>query len=395
LLTVLPAGFTESLLTGGLSSPTAMELAPDGRLFVAQQGGQLRVIKNGSLLATPFVSLNVDSQGERGLLGVTFDPNFATNPFVYVYYTTATAPIHNRVSRFTANGDVAVSGSEQIILELDNLSGATNHNGGAIHFGLDNKLYIAVGENATPSNAQTLTNLHGKMLRINADGTIPPDNPFVGSTTGKNQAIWALGLRNPFSFAVQPGTGRILLNDVGAQTWEEINDGIAGSNYGWPNTEGPTTNPNFRSPLFAYQHNAGNPQGCAIVGAAFYNPASVQFPVDYVGDYFFADLCENWIWRYDPVSNTATEFATTLTRPVPVDLKVDAAGNLLYLSRGTSPTDGAVYRIGFPAGLAPASIFTGADFGGGPHVRGFNSVTGAEKRFIRLTRTCFHGWHRS
>jgi hypothetical protein len=202
----LPAGFSETLVTNGLSSPTSMDFAPDGRLFVCLQGGQLRVIKNGSLLPTPFVSLTVNSAGERGLLGVAFDPNFATNNFVYVYYTATSPAIHNRVSRFTANGDVAVAGSELVLLDLENL-GATNHNGGAIHFGPDAKLYIAVGENAVPSNSQTLTNRLGKFLRINSDGSIPTDNPFFNTATGVNRSIWALGLRNPFTFAFQPGTG--------------------------------------------------------------------------------------------------------------------------------------------------------------------------------------------
>ena len=134
-----------------------MAVSPDGRIFVCQQGGKLRVIKNGVLLATAFVTLTVDSNGERGLLGVAFDPNFVTNQYVYVYYTVPGATAHNRLSRFTANGDVAVAGSELILLELNNLSSATNHNGGALHFGLDGKIYIAVGENANPANAQTLT----------------------------------------------------------------------------------------------------------------------------------------------------------------------------------------------------------------------------------------------
>src|SRR6476469_5383479 len=116
----LPSGFTESLVASGLNNPTAMEFAPDGRLFVCQQGGQLRVVKNGVLLPTPFVSLTVDPFGERGLLGVAFDPNFTTNNFVYVYYTATTPTTHNRVSRFTANGDVAVVGSEVAILDLNN-----------------------------------------------------------------------------------------------------------------------------------------------------------------------------------------------------------------------------------------------------------------------------------
>src|SRR6185295_17418355 len=184
----LPAGFTETAITG-LSGPTAIEIAPDGRIFVCQQSGSLRVIKNGVLLPTPFVTLNVDPNGERGLLGIAFDPNFANNNFLYLYYTVPSTPRHNRVSRFTANGDVVVPNSETVILELDNLTAATNHNGGAIHFGPDGKLYVAVGENATPSNAQTLSNMLGKMLRINTNGTIPNDNPFFNKATGNNRSI--------------------------------------------------------------------------------------------------------------------------------------------------------------------------------------------------------------
>ena len=331
----LPAGFTETSISG-LANPTAMEIAPDGRIFVCQQGGSLRVIKNGALLPAPFITLNVDSAGERGLLGIAFDPNFATNNFLYLYYTVPTEPRHNRVSRFTANGDVVVPGSETIILELENLTSAQNHNGGAIHFGPDGKLYVAVGENATASNAQTLTNKLGKVLRINSNGTIPTDNPFF-NTPGANGSIWAYGLRNPFTFAFQPGTGRMFINDVGQNTWEEINDGIAGSNYGWPDTEGPTSNPAFRSPLFAYTHA----DGCAIAGGAFYNPAAVQFPPSFVGKYFFADLCGGWIRLFDPAMATAFDFASGIS--FPVDLKVGADGSLYYLARGS----GAVFRVQF------------------------------------------------
>ena len=337
----LPSGFTEEQFGGNLSgSPTAMAFAPDGRLFVCQQGGQLRVIKNGSLLSTPFVSLTVDSSGERGLLGIAFDPNFATSHYLYVYYTVATSPIHNRLSRFTAAGDTAVPGSEAIILELDNLSSATNHNGGAIHFGPDGKLYIGVGENANGANSQTLSNLLGKILRINADGTIPTNNPFYNTATGNNRATWALGLRNPFTFAFQPGTTRLFINDVGQSTWEEINDGIAGSNYGWPTTEGPTSNPAFRSPIYYYGHGATNTTGCAIVGGAFYNPPVPQIPSSYIGRYFFADLCSGWIRVFDPTAGTATGFATGISSPV--DLHVGPDGALYYLAQGSG---GQVFRV--------------------------------------------------
>ena len=228
----VPPGFTDSLVAAGLNNPTAMALAPDGRIFVCEQGGALRVIKNGALLPTPFLTVPVDSSGERGLLGVAFDPNFVSNQLVYIYYTATTPTLHNRISRFTAAGDVAMAG-ETFVMDLDNLSTATNHNGGALHFGPDGYLYVAVGDNANASNAETLANRLGKMLRISSTGTIPTDNPFFNTAAGDNRAIWALGLRNPFTFSFQPTVGRMFINDVGQSTWEEINDGIAGSNYGW------------------------------------------------------------------------------------------------------------------------------------------------------------------
>ncbi len=351
----LPNGFNETLVANGLSSPTAMAFAPDGRLFICLQGGQLRVVKNGMLLATPFLTVPVNSSGERGLLGVAFDPNFAANQFVYVYYTATTPTIHNRVSRFTASGDIG--SGETIILELDTLSSATNHNGGAIHFGDDGKLYIAVGENATPSNAQTLTNLLGKMLRINADGTIPTDNPFYTQASGKNRAIWALGLRNPFTFTFQPQQTqqRMFINDVGENAYEEINDGISGSNYGWPNSEGPTSTPGHRGPISYYHHTTGTVTGCAITGGAFYNPVVETFPADYVDDYFFADYCNGWIKRRDAVTGSIINFATGISAPV--DLQLNPDGSLYYLARGA----GAVYRIDYTANQAPVITQQPAD----------------------------------
>src|SRR4051812_8193351 len=196
LANVLP-GFADALVAGGMTRPVAMDFAPDGRIFVTEQPGDVRVIKDGQLLPTPFVTLNVSSTGERGVLGITLDPNFSQNHFVYVYYTATTPVVHNRVSRFTASGNVAVAGSEKVLLDLDPLSNATNHNGGAIHFGPDGKLYVSQGENANPPNAQTLSNRFGKILRINSDGSIPTDNPFFNSAAGDNRSIWAMGLRNP------------------------------------------------------------------------------------------------------------------------------------------------------------------------------------------------------
>lgn len=382
----LPTGFTESTFVSGLSNPTAMAFAPDGRLFVCQQGGQLRVVSGGSLLPTPFVSLTVDSAGERGLLGIAFDLNFASNRFLYVYYTATTPAVHNRVSRFTANSanpDVAQAGSELPILDLNNLSGATNHNGGAIHFGADGKLYIAVGENANPANSQSVGNLLGKLLRINTDGTIPADNPttfpgIAGSPAGTNRAIWVVGLRNPFTFAFQPGTGRLFIDDVGQSTWEEINDGISGSNYGWSICEGfcAPPNANFRDPLFEYGHGSSSTTGCAIAGGAFYNPTTVQFPTDYLGKYFFAELCTGWIRRFDPANGTAVDFAAGINTPV--DLAVTSDGSLYYLARGI----GSVVRVQFSNPTSTNGVITGhLATGGGAAIEGsVVSLSGMQNR---------------
>jgi glucose/arabinose dehydrogenase len=336
----VPTGFQRTTIATGLAAPTAMAFAPDGRLFVAEQGGTLRVIQHGQLRAQPFLTLSVDSQGERGLIGVVLDPNFHTNQYVYVYYTVPQAPVHNRVSRFTAHGDVAVPGSEKQLLNLDPLSSATNHNGGSLHFGPGGRLYVGVGENANGANSQTLSNRLGKILRIGPTGLIPSTNPFYTRASGANRAIWALGLRNPFTFAFQPGSGRMFIDDVGQSTWEEIDVGKAGANYGWSRCEGSSGCPAGTTlPYYQYPHSGPQPSGCAITGGTFYNPTHRTFPTSYVGDYFFSDLCGGWIYKIESTgTRTVQRFATNLGSPV--DLDVGPDGALTYLSNS-----GTVGRI--------------------------------------------------
>jgi hypothetical protein len=234
-------------------------------------------------------------------------------------------------------------------LNLPNLSSATNHNGGAIHFGTDGKLYIAVGDNANSSNSQPQTTTLGKFLRINADGSIPSDNPFVSQTTGINQAIWGRGLRNPFNFAIDRTNGRIHLNDVGESTWEEVNHAIASANFGWPQTEGP--NPpgvaGVRYPIHAYQN--GSAGACAITGAAFYRPVTANFPAVYDGRYFFGDFCGGFIRMLSPPNYaTSAGFASGIDSLV--DIQVASDGSLYYLARG----GGEVFRVRFTANSAPS-----------------------------------------
>ena len=315
---------------------------------------------------------------------------------MYLYYTNPNPggaswanSEHNQLSRFTVNDSNPLQPTftnEAPILDWNNLSSAQNHNGGAIHFGIDGMLYADAGDNVQtfvgPDNktyrvSQSLDTLLGKQLRINVasfnsgvatrDDTtvghlIPSDNPFVGTATGINQMIYVLGLRNPFTFAVQPGTGRMLINDVGENTWEEIDDDIAGGNYGWSggNTDGFGNPPpafaagTYHDPLLAYGHTAGSSlaTGSAIVGGVFYDPANVEFPSSYVGMYFYEDLSSGFIRYFNPNDpNTAAHpdgdsvsFATGTPGNLH-DLAVNSAGNLYYLSG----TDGSIRRISFVA----------------------------------------------
>ena len=330
----LPAGFTRSVHAAGFGGGllTAAVFRPDGSMLVLEKGGAIRVVRDGTLLPTPFATLTVDGGGERGLLGIVLDPEYASNGYLYVYYTSVDGGAHNRLSRLTAAGDVVAAGSEVVLVDLEPLSAAGNHNGGAIAIGADGKLYAAVGDNADPGLAQSLTSRLGKILRYDLDGSIPADNPLVGATTGVYQAIWALGLRNPFTFGFHPGTGRMHINDVGQDAWEEINLGVAGGNYGWPSTEGPHADPAFEPPLLAYAHEAPSPtlfEGSSVVGAAFYDPPTNLFGDAYAGDYFFADFVGGWIYRLDSDEwTTAYAFAQVTESQDLVNLVVGPDGAL-------------------------------------------------------------------
>lgn len=356
-----PANFNQVLVASGISNPTVMAFAPDGRIFVAQQNGQLRIIKNGVLLATPFISLSVSSTGERGLLGIAFDPAFNTNHFIYLYYTLASGA-NNRISRFTANGDVALAGSESVVLNLDPLSSATNHNGGTLAFGPDGKLYVGVGENANGANAQNLDTYLGKVLRINPDGSVPAGNPY---TTGSEQRkrVWAYGMRNPYTLTFQPGTGRLFVNDVGQNTWEEINDATTlpatgARNYGWPNAEGVSSNTAYTNPVYAYAHGSGPGLGCAITGGTFFNPTNTNYPASYIGKYFYVDLCGNWmdVLTVNGSTGTAVNFGSAVAGS-PVSVVTGNDGNLYFISRSNS----AVYKITYTGGTSNAVLNPVAD----------------------------------
>jgi glucose/arabinose dehydrogenase len=359
LASVLPAGFSESPVAAGLSSPTAMQVAPDGRLFICEQDGQVRVVRDGVLLPTPFVTLPVHAAGEQGLLGIALDPAFDSNGFVYVYYTAVSPAIHDRVSRLTANGDVAASGSEIVILDLDP-AGVTSRNGGALRFGPDGALYIGVGDHGRGSRAQSPATGHGKVLRIYPDGAIPADNPRLSAGTSEQRAIWASGLRSPSAINVHARTGTTLINDAGSG-WNEINEAVPGANYGWPLTEGRRArSASLAGPRYSYEVDRAGGRACGLTGGAFYDPDLMAFPSEYYDTYFFADSCDGSIRRLNLADGTVETFATGLTGPG--DLQVSRDGVLYYLVRGSGGLGGVVYRIGFgemaPSGLESTSART-------------------------------------
>lgn len=343
LVNFIEPTFNHILVNGGFQAPSAMEFLPDGRILVAEQGGNLKIIKNGQVLSEPLLTVPANYGGgfsERGLIGLTADPDFINNQYIYIYYTTEDGKLHNRVSRFTMNGDTASLSSELIVLDLDTLSSATNHHGGFMKFGPDGKLYIAAGENASPNLSQNLDSYLGKLLRINKDGTAPSDNPYTSGSDQKRR-IWAYGLRNPFSFDFQPGTGKLYVNDVGLDDWEEINDASeGGKNFGWPEAEGFSNNPSFDNPFYAYGHENTDSTGCAITAGLFFNPASTNYPVDYIGQYFFMDYCNNWINYIDPETKVRKTMSVEIPG-APVAMKIGTDGNIYYLSR----TNAAVYKI--------------------------------------------------
>jgi glucose/arabinose dehydrogenase len=359
----LPAGFAVTQISNRLANVTAMAISSDNRIFIAQQEGTVRLVDRDVLLSTPVIKVNASPDWERGLTGIVLDPNFASNGYIYVSYTVAIPKPRHRISRFKVVGNTAALTSEIVIFELDDLI-QNLHIGGGLLFGLDNKLYITSGE-ANGGDPQSLNTTGGKILRINSDGSIPTDNPFYFTTSGKYRAIFAVGFRNPFTLALNPRTGRIYVNDVGNEITEEVDELVAGGNYGWPLYEGYSPGP-YINPLYTYGHALNTSEaGCAVVGGAFYAPVYPQFSQEYIGQYYFSDYCNDWIRMLDPEKPQNVKlFATNLSGFAIVNMQVGPDGAIYLLSRGvTNSTQGftvyetgALYKIFYSATSAPSIV---------------------------------------
>ena len=256
---------TPQTLVTGLDTPWALDFAPDGRIFISERPGQIRVVENGRLLPDPWLKIDrVVERGESGLLGIALDPDFKNNGFLYVAYTYAGQqnPYVNRLSRFHENPQTRRGGEEKVL--VDGIVGASNHNGGVVRFGPDGKLYWGMGERFEGDLAQDRSNLNGKILRLNADGSIPSDNPFP------NSYIWSYGHRNPQGLAWQPGTNNLFSTEHGPSGEngccnDEVNLVEKGKNYGWPTIVGDRQRDGMVTPLI----NSGNNSTWAPSGMTF------------------------------------------------------------------------------------------------------------------------------
>jgi glucose/arabinose dehydrogenase/PKD repeat protein len=337
--------FQNETLISGLDLPVAVKFLPNGDMLILQLGGQIRRVPAGTtqVSPTPFLTLtNIGTvNGQQGLMDLVLDPSFGTNRYYYIFYTLG-SPNRDRVSRFTATADFlgTVAGSETVLYQ-DPETADAEHHGGALNFGGDGKLYITTGEHFDPANAQSLTSPRGKILRVNADGTIPTDNPFYDGAGPNRDDIWALGLRNPFRAFFDSPSGKLYVADVGGNNFstaqEEVNVAVRGANYGWPNCEGSScgSNPAYTSPIHSYPHNG---RDASITGGFIYRGS--QFPAEYVGNYFFADYTQNWIKRLTFNANGTVSGVFNFEPP---DGVPDGPyGDIVYLTQGP---DGALYYV--------------------------------------------------
>jgi glucose/arabinose dehydrogenase len=362
------------LVASGLTrSVYATAPAGDSRLFVVERTGRIRVVQNGTLLATPFldISSQISTTGEGGLLGLAFPPGYATSGLFYVYYTDVS--LDSVVSRFsvTGNPNVADPLSEEPLLFVDQPDGRTNHKGGTIHFGPDGFLWFATGDgggsNDPDDNAQDEQSLLGKLLRIDVGPDfaansipvagesyrIPADNPFLG--TAPRDEIWALGLRNPFRWSFDRVTGDLWIGDVGQGMREEVDfepaNGPGGRNYGWDVMEGtlchdtdpapapPCNDPSLTLPLYDYGREAGD---CTVIGGFVYRSDSSPLH----GLYFFGDFCSGRVWTLNPATLGVVDRTAQLGAAGGVGFNLvgfgeDGFGRLLLVQLNA----GRVYRI--------------------------------------------------
>ncbi len=310
------------LIASGLNSALYLTTPPGdlSRLFIVEQTGTIRIVKDGALLPTPFLDITAQvlAGGEQGLLGLAFYPDYATTGRFVVHYSDLAGDTRLSVFQVSADPDVADPASEQIILTAD--QPYPNHNGGQVLFGPDGFLYLGLGDGGAAHDpegrAQNLSELLGSILRLDvraaAPYAIPADNPFIGQA-GALPEIWSYGLRNPWRFSFDRATSDLYIADVGQDQVEEVDVAPAsggngrGANYGWDILEGSRclggdqcNQPGLTPPAFEYDHD----QGCSISGGYVYRGTAIP---DLQGLYFFGDFCEGWVRSFRYAAGAAIE----------------------------------------------------------------------------------------
>ncbi len=388
----VPTGFTSQSQVNTLSGPVSMAFLPDGRLFIIEQVNRHVKLWTGSGLPITVATVpHVRIGGESGLLGIAIDPRWPAKPYLYLHYNYYQYPDSAvRVSRFTCSGDLAFTGNGVIAIDSDNRydvitanrDAARFHNGGTLRFGPDGMLYASFGDDGDPCAAQDTTNLNGKILRLDIanlpDGfggpaalalITPADNPFSTHPSATARLVYALGLRNPFRFHIDRLTGDMFVADVGEDDWEEIDyipaGGGGGLDFGWPWREGfqPLSScvggamMGFTDPIWAYDHNLGR----VAISAGLYrrNGGAAEFPIEYEGDYFFADYTSGDVFRLQRVAGTwqiappvagqpsGTPWGTGFRQVA--DWTVGPDGALWWCDQASGATGSRVHRVAYTA----------------------------------------------
>ncbi|MQM25337.1 PQQ-dependent sugar dehydrogenase [Glycomyces albidus] len=341
-----PGEFERLLVVGGLEEPTSFRFTPDGDILVGEKNGDIELVEDGVLHEHPLIELATAGSDERGLLGLELDPDFAANGYVYVGYTAADNL--DRLSRFTMTGHEIDPGSELVLIRSEQDANVFHHSG-SVGFGPDGKLYWTLGMNTNNQNPPNLGNVHGKMHRINADGSVPADNPFV-DTPGAEPTVWAYGLRNSFRWDFipsGPNAGRILAGDVGGSEWEELNLVERGANYGWPHVEGVCADCPYAQPVYTYPHTAPPASAGSISAVEVYGGGLLG--ERYEGAVFVADYTLGFV-KY-LVMDEAYETVVSVE-----DFDADA-GTPVELRTGP---DGALYQLN----IYPGELYRIAPSGG-------------------------------
>ena len=330
----LAPGFSMTTVVGGMGDPLSFDWAPNGDLFIAEKSGKVRLFRSGVLSIIGTIPVSVTD--ELGITAIEVDPEFATNHYLWMTYSTP-SPVRQRVARFTIVNDQLTA--ETVVVEYPVTFPL--HHAGCIRFAADGTLFISTGDDGLLSTgSQNPFDLRGKILHINRDGTPAAGNPFASGAQG-DPRVWALGFRHPWRFTIQPETGTLFIADIGAGEWEELDLGIPGGNYGWSTVEGPAPpgQAGFVYPIDSYPHT--NPAGASIMAGPFATDA--DFNGEFTGQFFFADEAARDLRRMvlDASNNVIlTEiWATDLQNPVEIRFGPDGAFYFVSFNAG------AVYRI--------------------------------------------------